>query len=235
MLSGTCHFLCMIGALISPFGVLTSMSMLALVLSLDFTCTRTGTRPSFQSKLLSTANVSIAKFEPRFAGWWGHDPTTRFAMPPKFSPIEGAQGFQQSNPSVLASASLFGSLQIFKEAGMMQPLRERSVQLTAALEKLLMQSKYFVPVDVAPTRQSDKPAFTIITPTDPNSRGAQLSLLFLPSGVMQSIHDTLSSLGVIGDERKPDVLRLAPAPLFNTLKDCEQGALLLERALDNLA
>ncbi|KAJ7710002.1 pyridoxal phosphate-dependent transferase [Mycena rosella] len=172
---------------------------------------------------------------PKFAGWWGHDPATRFAMPPKFSPIEGAQGFQQSNPSILASASLLGSLQIFKEAGMMQPLRERSVQLTAALEKLLMQSKYFVPVDEASTRQSDTPAFTIITPIDPNSRGAQLSLLFLPSGVMQSVHDALTSLGVIGDERKPDVIRLAPAPLFNTLEDCKQGALSLERVFDNLA
>ncbi|KAJ7489805.1 pyridoxal phosphate-dependent transferase [Mycena galericulata] len=172
---------------------------------------------------------------PKFAGWWGHDPATRFAMPPKFSPIEGAQGFQQSNPSILAAASLLGSLQIFKEAGMMKPLRERSLQLTAALEKLLMQSKYFVPVDEAPTRESDKPAFTIITPIDPDSRGAQLSLLFLPTGVMQRIHDALTSLGVIGDERRPDVIRLAPAPLFNTLKDCEQGALSLERAFDHLA
>ncbi|KAJ7685095.1 pyridoxal phosphate-dependent transferase [Mycena polygramma] len=169
---------------------------------------------------------------PKFAGWWGHDPSTRFAMPPKFSPIEGAQGFQQSNPGILGAASLLGSLQVFKEAGMMQPLRERSLQLTAALEKLLMQSKYFVPVNEAPTRQSTKPAFTIITPSDPNSRGAQLSLLFLPNGLMLKVHDALAGLGVIGDERKPDVIRLAPAPLFNTLKDCEQGAMLLERVLD---
>jgi kynureninase len=156
-------------------------------------------------------------------------------MPPKFSPIEGAQGFQQSNPGILGASSLLGSLQIFKEAGMMQPLRERSVQLTAALENLLMQSKYFVPVNEASTRQSTKLAFTIITPSDPNSRGAQLSLLFLSSGVMQKVHDGLTSFGVIGDERKPDVIRLAPAPLFNTLKDCEQGAKVLERVLDNLA
>ncbi|KAJ7046686.1 pyridoxal phosphate-dependent transferase [Mycena alexandri] len=172
---------------------------------------------------------------PKFAGWWGHDPATRFTMPPKFSPIEGAQGFQQSNPGILVAASLLGSLQIFKDVGMMQVLRERSLQLTAALETLLKQSKYFVPVEEAATRQSTKPAFTIITPADPNSRGAQLSLLFLPSGVMQSVHDGLTSLGVIGDERRPDVIRLAPAPLFNRIEDCERGATALERVLDSLA
>jgi kynureninase len=155
-------------------------------------------------------------------------------MPPKFSPIEGAQGFQQSNPGILVAASLLGSLQIFKEAGMMQPLRERSLQLTGALESLLTKSKYFVPPEEASARQSTKPAFTIITPADPNSRGAQLSLLFLPSGVMQKVHNALNSLGVISDERNPDIIRLAPAPLFNTLKDCEQGATVLERVLDNL-
>ncbi|KAK7014930.1 kynureninase [Favolaschia claudopus] len=169
---------------------------------------------------------------PKFAGWWGHDPATRFAMPPKFSPIEGAQGFQQSNPGILVAASLLGSLQVFKEVGMMQPLRERSLQLTGALESLLKKSQYFVPVEEASTRQSTKPAFTIITPDDPSGRGAQLSLLFLPSGVMNKVHDALNKRGVIGDERRPDVIRLAPAPLFNTLKDCEQGAMILESVFD---
>lgn len=117
----------------------------------------------------------------------------------------------------------------------MEPLRKRSLELTGALEKLLKQSKYFVPMEESSTRQSDQPAFTIITPADPQSRGAQLSLLFLPTGVMQRIHEQLTSMGVIGDERNPDVIRLAPAPLFNTLKDCEQGASVLELAFDNLA
>ncbi|KAF7363366.1 Kynureninase [Mycena sanguinolenta] len=171
---------------------------------------------------------------PKFAGWWGHDPATRFAMPPKFSPIEGAQGFQQSNPGILVAASLLGALQVFKEAGMMQPLRERSLQLTGTLESLLLKSKYFVPLEEAPTRGSTKPAFTIITPADPNSRGAQLSLLFFPTGVMQKVHDGLNRFGIISDERQPDVIRLAPAPLFNILKDCELGATMLERILDDL-
>jgi len=75
--------------------------------------------------------------QPKYAGWWGHELSTRFAMPPKFSPIKGAQGFQQSNASPIVVASLLGSLQIFKKAGMMEPLRERSVELTGALERLL--------------------------------------------------------------------------------------------------
>ncbi|KAF7322901.1 Kynureninase [Mycena chlorophos] len=172
---------------------------------------------------------------PKFAGWWGHDPVTRFDMPPKFSPIEGAQGFQQSNPSILSSAALLGSLQVFKDAGMMQPLRERSIVLTGTLEKLLQQSKYFVPTEEAAAWQLTRPAFTIITPADSASRGAQLSLLFLSDGLMPRIHDGLARLGVVGDERKPDVIRLAPAPLFNSLKDCEQAAALLERVFDSLA
>jgi len=177
---------------------------------------------------------------PKFAGWWGHELSTRFDMPPKFSPIVGAQGFQQSNPSILAVASLLGSLQLFKEAGMMKPLRERSIQLTLMLESLLMRSKYFVPVDDVSHRygaeSSKQVGFTIITPTDPLQRGAQLSLLFLPvgSGVMKRVFDTLCQYGVIGDEREPDVIRLAPAPLYNSENDCREAASYLEKALDKV-
>lgn len=158
-------------------------------------------------------------------------------MPPKFSPIPGAQGFQQSNPCVLAVASLLGSLQVVKEAGMMPALRERSLQLTSALESFLVKSKYFVPVDrVSNSTDFAKPGFTIITPTKPSARGAQLSLLFLPSGsgVMRKIFDALVKEGVIGDEREPDVIRLAPTPLYNTLKDCEHAAESLEKAFSTL-
>jgi kynureninase len=165
-------------------------------------------------------------------------------MPPIFSPIPGAQGFQQSNPSVFATVSLLGSLQIFKEAGLMRPLRERSVQLTGDLEERLLRSKYFVSLsDVgskffpdATGRDHPKPGFTIITPSHPESRGAQLSLLFLPekSAVMRRVFEYLISHGVIIDERDPDVIRMTPAPLFNTLEDCERTALCLEQALDSL-
>lgn len=159
-------------------------------------------------------------------------------MPPTFSPVVGAQGFQQSNPSMLTLAALLGSLQIFKEAGMIGRLRERSIQLTVALERLLMKSKYFVPLSEVSKRypESSEPGFTIITPSDPSMRGAQLSLLFLPagSGTMKRIFDILSNYGVIGDEREPDVIRLAPIPLYNTLTDCEQGAFYLDKSFETL-
>lgn len=156
-------------------------------------------------------------------------------MPPKFSPIDGAQGFQQSNPSPIIVGSLLGSLQVFKKAGMMGPLRERSVELTRVLESLLKQSQYYVPVeDVSKTTRR---GFTIITPSEPSQRGAQLSLLFLPTGseVMRTVFKFFTEHGVIGDEREPDVIRLAPTPLYNRLKDCEQAAGVLEEAFKFMA
>ena len=156
-------------------------------------------------------------------------------MPPKFSPIRGAQGFQQSNPSPIIVASLLGSLQIFKRAGMMGPLRERSVELTRALETLLKHSQFFIPSDHV--SKNTKRGFTIITPSETSQRGAQLSLLFLPTGseVMRSVFKYFTENGVIGDEREPNVIRLAPTPLYNTLKDCEEAAAILEKAFNVMA
>jgi len=179
---------------------------------------------------------------PKFAGWWGHDLSTRFEMPPQFTPIVGAQGFQQSNPCVIALAALLGSLQIFKEAGMMGPLRERSLLLTKTLWEHLTKLKQYVPLNEVAKRypetgtKNTEPAFTIITPSDPTKRGAQLSLLFFPLGsdVMRKIFAGLSDHGVIGDEREPDVIRLAPTPLYNTLKDCELAASYLDAAFKGL-
>ena len=183
----------------------------------------------------------------RYAGWWGHDPATRFLMPPIFSPIRGAQGRQLSNPCALGVASLLGSLQVFKEAGMMGRLRERSVELTAHLEGLLTRSAYFVPPHEAAVKlplcvgstdsaQFHRPAFTIITPTTANSRGSQLSLLFFSSDaeLMLKVHEKLGNYGVITDERHPDVIRLAPIALYNTIQDCENAAKYLEEVLKEL-
>ncbi|KAI0006082.1 kynureninase [Russula compacta] len=184
--------------------------------------------------------------KPRYAGWWGHDSSTRFLMPPDFSPIRGAQGLQMSNPSVLAVASLLGSLQVFKEAGMMERLRVRSIELTAHLEELLVQSAYFVPPHAAAMRlplcasSTDRvhrrPAFTIITPAATNSRGSQLSLLFFSSDteLMLNVLEGLRSYGVIGDERHPNVIRLTPTALYNTPQDCENAAKYLEEVLKAL-
>ncbi|KAI0040486.1 kynureninase [Auriscalpium vulgare] len=179
---------------------------------------------------------------PKYAGWWGHDPSTRFLMPPTFSPIRGAQGYQMSNPSVLAVASLLGSLQVFADAGMLAGLRPRSVRLTAHLEALLVKSAYYVPPHEVAARyppgasadgtQRHTAAFTIITPREPDARGSQLSLLFLPTdgGVMARVSEGLKSYGVIADERRPDVIRLAPTALYNTSTECEKAADYLEEA-----
>ncbi|KAL0569890.1 Kynureninase (L-kynurenine hydrolase) [Marasmius crinis-equi] len=170
---------------------------------------------------------------PKYAGWWGVQLATRFKMASTFSPAPGAGGFQQSNPSTLTIASLLGSLQVFKRAGMMEPLRARSLVLTNALEKHLHRSKYFIAPRDVPANEG-KSGFTVLTPTTNEDRGAQLSLLFLPvgSGLMQKIFEALVSYGVVGDEREPDVIRLAPIPLYNSLEDLEKAATYLERALD---
>jgi kynureninase len=157
-------------------------------------------------------------------------------MPPKFKPIVGAQGYQQSNPSVLTTVSLLGSLQVFKAAGGMPVLRQRSKVLTAHLERLLKASPYFIKVEAA-QGESKSPCFTIITPDDPESRGAQLSLLFLPlgTGVMQTVFANMQSCGVVGDERQPDVIRLTPAPLYNEMADCSTAVEVLNNALTALS
>ena len=139
---------------------------------------------------------------PRFAGWWGHDKPTRFQMGPEFHPIPGAEGWQLGNPPVLAMAALRASLEIFDEVGI-SALREKSMSLTAYLEFLLEQH---------PSR-----SFSIITPRDPAQRGAQLSLRLHDKG--RVVCDALKERGVICDWREPDILRVAPVPLYNSFSD----------------
>jgi kynureninase len=142
---------------------------------------------------------------PRFAGWWGHDPATRFQMGPEFVPIAGAQGWQVSNPPVLSSAPLLASLDIFGRAGMRR-LREKSIALTGVLQRLIE------------TRLPD--LVDIVTPGDASQRGCQLSLRILrPPAVARRCHELLNEAGVVGDWREPDVLRLAPVPLYNSFAD----------------
>ncbi|KAM7223708.1 kynureninase [Rhypophila decipiens] len=144
----------------------------------------------------------------RLAGWWGNDKKTRFAMANKFHPVSGASGFQLSNPSILDITSLNASLEIFQLAGGIKQLREKSLKLTAFLEKLLGEMK-----------EEDKALFRIITPLDPQQRGAQLSIK-LSEGLLLPVMTELEANGVIVDERKPDVIRVAPAPLYNSFVDC---------------
>lgn len=152
----------------------------------------------------------------RLGGWWGNDPKTRFRLhlEPAFIPRGGAVGWQVSTPSVLALAPLGPALSLFAEAGM-QALRARSVSLTAYLEWLLERT-------VGDTVE-------LLTPRDPDRRGAQLSLRIARDA--RRVQQALKEEGVIGDFREPDVLRLAPAPLFNTYGELWRTSDALKRAL----
>ncbi len=139
---------------------------------------------------------------PRFAGWWGHDQETRFLMGPEFRPMGGAEGWQLSNPPILSLAALRASMDIFEEAGI-ENLRKKSATLTGYLEFLLDQER------------SD--GFSIITPREPQRRGAQLSIQIRRHG--RALCDRLTREGILCDWREPDILRVAPIPLYNTYTD----------------
>ncbi len=142
---------------------------------------------------------------PRFAGWWGHESAIRFQMGPDFQPIEGAQGWQISNPPVLSTAPLLASLEIFQRAGM-ERLRRKSAALTGYFERLV-ESRLAGVVE-------------IITPRDPGARGCQLSLkIARPPAAARRCHELLTAAGVVSDWREPDVIRLAPIPLYNSYSD----------------
>jgi len=179
----------------------------------------------------------------RLAGWWGHDKITRFEMvngndssvtvdclsscdtesdaaflctdlilPPiffffllvEFKPMAGAAGFQHSNPSVLTTTALLGSLSVFEKTSL-QDMRAKSYLLTGYLYHLL-------------TTEFSKDVLEIISPADPEQRGCQLSLLF-KQGKMIKIFDGLVARAIVGDERKPDVIRVAPTSLYSRFED----------------
>jgi kynureninase len=152
---------------------------------------------------------------PRLAGWWGNDPATRFEMREEFVPRPGADGWQLGNPPILALAPLLASLAIFEEAGL-EALRARSVRMTSALLALVDR--------IAPDR------LEVLTPRRPDERGCQISLR-LRGGGARTLHDALVKQGVVCDVREPDVLRIAPVPLYNTFHEIWRFAGLLEDAL----
>ena len=142
---------------------------------------------------------------PRFAGWWGHDQATRFRMGPDFAPTPGADGWQLSNPPILALAPLRVSLEIFQRAGMAR-LRGKSEQLTGYLEALI--------------RARLGETLRIVTPSQPERRGCQLSLRVIGGRERgRALFEYLGQRGIIGDWREPDVIRISPAPLYNRYTD----------------
>ncbi|MAT90799.1 MAG: kynureninase [Flavobacteriaceae bacterium] len=139
---------------------------------------------------------------PRFSGWWGHDKATRFNMRHDFKPIPTAEGWQLSNPPILSMAAIRASLDIFAEAGM-EALRKKSIQLTGYLEFLL--------------ESLQDPKINLITPKNPKERGCQLSIQVKDAD--KKLHEQLTKAGVISDWREPDVIRVAPTPLYNSFED----------------
>jgi kynureninase len=143
---------------------------------------------------------------PRFAGWWGHDQESRFRMGPDFVPTPGADGWQLSNPPILALAPLRVSLAIFRRAGM-DALRSKSIALTGYFESLL--------------RERLDRVLEIATPREPERRGCQLSLRVRGGrDEGRALFDHLNAIGIVVDWREPDVIRAAPTPLYNRRMDC---------------
>jgi kynureninase len=145
---------------------------------------------------------------PRLAGWWGNEDATRFEMADTFRPERDANGWRLSNPAVLSTAPLLASLAIFDDVGL-PALRERSVRLTAYLEGLL------------DALVADG---TVLTPRDPQRRGAQLSIRVVnATGRLAAIE----ARDVVADFREPDIIRLAPIPSYNTFHDAWRAATVL--------
>ena len=153
---------------------------------------------------------------PRFAGWWGHNKDTRFAMRGDFDPIPGVESWQLSNPTILSLASIWASLRIFDQAGI-QRLREKSVLLTGYLEYLL--------------ERIPNGHIEILTPQDPDHRGCQLSVRV--RGRDRRIMEQLQEKGVIADWREPDVIRVAPVPLYNTFTEVFEFVEILKEIVEN--
>ena len=155
---------------------------------------------------------------PRLSGWWGHDKETRFRMEPGFRPIPGAEGWQLSNPPILSLAAIRASLDVFLEAGGMEPLREKSLRLTGYFEWLLER-------ELADSVE-------ILTPHDPNRRGCQLSLrVKAQPGSGRTVLEKLEASGVACDWREPDVIRAAPVPLYNRYEEVHRFVEILRGAL----
>jgi kynureninase len=156
---------------------------------------------------------------PKLAGWWSTNPASRFAMGPIVDPVDTADSWQLSNPPILSMAAVLASLEMFDEVGL-DALRERSIRLTGYLESVLRL--------VGQGRDLE-----VITPADPQRRGAQLSVRIRGMGA-----DKVSALlraehGVFADARNPDVIRLAPVPMYCTFHDCWRAATALAAVLDS--
>ncbi len=156
----------------------------------------------------------------RLHGWWGHEAATRFRMEPHFAAESGAAAWQISNPPILSAAPLIASLDVF-QAARFERVRAKSIALTGLLEQLL---------------QPLQSAVQLITPRAVESRGCQLSLRILGGGPRgRRVLDRLTELDVICDWREPDVIRVAPVPLYNRFEDVFTFSQRLAQALEEIS
>jgi len=163
----------------------------------------------------------FANSPPRLSGWWGHEPQTRFQMLPGFRPAPGAAGWAVSNPPIFSAAPLLASLEIFRSAGM-EEIRAKSIRLTGYAQRLIVERT--------------GAQVEIITPSATEERGCQLSLRI--SGGPQRgrrVFDVLSDHGILCDWREPDVIRIAPVPLYNRFADVFDMVEELAAALKEIA
>ncbi len=151
---------------------------------------------------------------PRFEGWWGHNKETRFGMRDGFEPIPGVEAWQLSNPPILSMAAIMSSLKIFAEAKI-ENLRTKSVLLTGYMEFLV--------------NEIGNESIKIITPSNPNQRGCQLSIQM--NNADKSLFEWLMEKGVVADWREPDVIRVAAAPMYNSFTDVYRFVELLKEGL----
>ena len=154
---------------------------------------------------------------PRFAGWWGHNKERRFKMEPNFDPVHGADGWQISNLPILSLAPYLASVDMFAEIGMEKLIKKRN-QITSYLEFILHE----IDKEVAST-------FEIITPSNQEERACQLSVFLHGEG--RSLFDYLMKNGVITDWREPNVIRLAPVPLYTSYEDMYDFGQMLKQGI----
>jgi kynureninase len=155
---------------------------------------------------------------PRFSGWWGYKEETRFQMKPGFIPMEGAAGWQLSNAQILPMAAHWAALDLFDEVGIAE-LRKKSE----------LQSAYVFDLINGINERAGKTVFKILTPNDPKQRGGQISIVAMSNGKETFNH--LTKNNIIVDWREPDVIRIAPVPMYNTFKDIFNFAQVLESSL----
>lgn len=155
---------------------------------------------------------------PRFAGWWGHDKDSRFKMENHFIPMKSAEAWQLSNPPILSLAAIRASLDTIKDAGGIQVLREKSLKLTRYMRDLLEQEL------------ADE--INILTPAEEQASGCQLSLTVNLHGLDgKTVFDRIEAAGVTCDFRHPNVIRVAPVPLYNSFEDAYRFVTILKDSL----